>query len=42
MEGGYEGGGLFEHYTHFPGPFTETVEKRVLEGVHRLVKDVSD
>ncbi|MFC1529074.1 hypothetical protein ACFL5B_04120, partial [Candidatus Latescibacterota bacterium] len=41
-EGGYEGGGLFEQYTHFPGPFTETVEKRVLEGVLRLVKDVSD
>ena len=41
-EGGYEGGGLFESYTHFPGPFAETVEKRVLEGVRRLVKDVSD
>ncbi|MBA7473193.1 hypothetical protein ES707_08528 [subsurface metagenome] len=41
MEGGYEGGGAMVHMP-FPGPFTETVEKRVLEGVHRLVKSVSD
>jgi len=41
-EGGYEGGELFERATHFPGPFTETVEKRVLDGVQRLVDEVSD
>jgi len=41
-EGGYEGGGLFEGSTQFPGPFTETVEKRVLDGVRNLVKSVSD
>ena len=41
-EGGYEGGGFFESSTQFSGPFTETVEKRVLDGVHRLVKEVSD
>ncbi|MBN1294383.1 MAG: hypothetical protein JXB48_21280 [Candidatus Latescibacteria bacterium] len=41
-EGGYEGGELFERATHFPGPFTETVEKRVVDGVHRLVENVSE
>ena len=42
MEGGYEGGGLFTSATQFSGPFTETVEKRVLEGVDRLVKAISE
>ncbi|MBT4484945.1 MAG: hypothetical protein HOC71_14845 [Candidatus Latescibacteria bacterium] len=40
-EGGYEGGGSMQHMP-VTGPFTETVESRVLEGVRRLVKDVSD
>ena len=40
-EGGYEGGDSMRHMP-VPGPFTETVEKRVLEGVHRLVKEVSE
>jgi hypothetical protein len=42
MEGGYEGGGLFKSSTQFSGPFTETVEKLVLEGVHRLVEEISE
>ena len=42
MEGGYEGGGLFKSSTQFSGAFTETVEKRVLESVRRMVKEVSE
>ncbi|MFC1529073.1 neutral/alkaline non-lysosomal ceramidase N-terminal domain-containing protein [Candidatus Latescibacterota bacterium] len=40
-EGGYEGGDAMRNMP-VPGPFTETVETRVLEGIRRLVKDVSD
>jgi len=39
-EGGYEGGEAMIGMPH-PGPFTETVEQRVLDGVRRLVDDVS-
>lgn len=38
-EGGYEGGGAFR-YTAFPGPFTESVEERIVETVHRAVDAV--
>ncbi|MCP4170700.1 MAG: hypothetical protein GY758_08015 [Fuerstiella sp.] len=38
-EGGYEGGGHMV-YTKFPGPFTETVEKRVFQTIEQLVKEV--
>jgi len=40
-EGGYEGGESMR-YMLFPGPFTETVEVRVLEGVRSLVGKVSE
>jgi len=40
-EGGYEGGGAMLH-TPYPGPFDETVEKRVVEGVRRVVAGVMD
>ena len=38
-EGGYEGGGAML-YTPFPGPFAPSVEKRVINKVHSLVKKV--
>jgi len=38
-EGGYEGGGAMR-YTPFPGPFAPSVEKRVINKVHNLVKKV--
>ncbi len=38
-EGGYEGGGHMV-YTKFPGPFTESVEKRIFETTDRLVREV--
>lgn len=34
-EGGYEGGGAMT-YTSYPGPFTETVEKRVVSKIKEL------
>ncbi len=36
-EGGYEGGGAMR-YTELPGPFAPSVEKRVVDKVHELVK----
>ena len=36
-EGGYEGGGAMR-YTDLPGPFAPSVEKRVVDKVHELVK----
>lgn len=38
-EGGYEGGGAMIYMTTVvqPGPFTETVEERIIEGVHTLL-----
>lgn len=38
-EGGYEGGGAMR-YTELPGPFAPSVEKRVIDKVHELVKSV--
>lgn len=38
-EGGYEAGGAFR-FSRFPGPFTETVEERVMSAVHTAVSDV--
>ena len=38
-EGGYEGGGAMR-YMPYSGPFTDTVEQRVVDGVRRLVKNV--
>ena len=38
-EGGYEGGGAML-YTDLPGPFAPSVEKRVVDKVHNLVKRV--
>jgi hypothetical protein len=40
-EGGYEGGESMS-YTPFPGPFVDTVEETVLNGIRRLVKSVSE
>lgn len=37
QEGGYEGGGAMR-YTIHPGPFAPTVEKQLIEGVHRVVE----
>jgi hypothetical protein len=39
-EGGYEGGGAMIYMTTVvqPGPFTETVEERIIEGVHALLR----
>lgn len=39
-EGGYEGGGAMIYMTTVvqPGPFTETVEERIINGVHALLK----
>jgi hypothetical protein len=39
QEGGYEGGGAML-YTQLPGPFAPSVEKRVVDKVHELVKKV--
>lgn len=39
QEGGYEGGGAMR-YTTLPGPFAPTVEKLIVERVHRLADDV--
>jgi len=36
-EGGYEGGGAMR-YTSFPGPFTPSVEKLVMDKVQELMK----
>ncbi|MCK4293125.1 MAG: neutral/alkaline non-lysosomal ceramidase N-terminal domain-containing protein [Planctomycetes bacterium] len=38
-EGGYEGGGAMR-YTELPGPFAPSVETRVIDKVHELVKKV--
>ncbi|MBN1294382.1 MAG: neutral/alkaline non-lysosomal ceramidase N-terminal domain-containing protein [Candidatus Latescibacteria bacterium] len=40
-EGGYEGGDAMRHMP-FTGPYTETVEKRVVDGVRKLVENVSE
>jgi len=39
QEGGYEGGGAMR-YTKLPGPFAPSVEKRVVDKVHKLVNKV--
>jgi len=39
QEGGYEGGGAMR-YTNLPGPFAPSVEKRVVDKVHKLVDTV--
>ena len=39
QEGGYEGGGAMR-YTNLPGPFAPSVEKRVIDKVHKLVNKV--
>lgn len=39
-EGGYEAGGAFR-YSRFPGPFTESVEQRIIDTVTSVVRDVS-
>ncbi len=39
-EGGYEAGGAFR-YSRFPGPFTETVEERVIGAAHAAVQGVT-
>ena len=39
-EGGYEGGDAFR-YGSEPGPFSETVEDRIVEGVHKAVENVT-
>ncbi len=39
QEGGYEGGDAMR-YTPFPGPFAPSVEKRVVDMVHKLVDKV--
>jgi hypothetical protein len=38
-EGGYEGGDAFR-YSSLAGPFTPTVEERIVETVHKLAKQV--
>ena len=38
-EGGYEGGGAML-YTPFPGPFTSSVEPRIVQAVHDLINQV--
>lgn len=37
-EGGYEGGGAMT-YTSYPGPFTDSVEERVVSKIKKLAKD---
>lgn len=39
QEGGYEAGGAMR-YTNLPGPFAPSVEKRVVDKVHKLVNKV--
>jgi len=39
QEGGYEGGGAMR-YTTLPGPFAPSVERLIVESVHRLADDV--
>ncbi len=39
-EGGYEAGGAML-YGPLPGPFTDTVEERVIDAVHRLVRSTA-
>lgn len=39
LEGGYEGARAMI-YTSFPGPFDESVEQRVIQGIHELVRKV--
>ena len=39
-EGGYEAGGAFR-FSRFPGPFTETVEERVIGAAHAAVQAVT-
>ena len=43
-EGGYEAGGAMIYMTTVvqPGPFTETVEERIIGGVHALLKRATD
>jgi hypothetical protein len=36
-EGGYEGGGAMQ-FTTLPGPFAESVESRIVDKVHQLMK----
>ena len=38
-EGGYEAGGAMR-YTTFPGPFDESVESRIVAGIHELMEQV--
>jgi neutral ceramidase len=40
-EGGYEGGGAMQ-FTTLPGPFAESVESRIVDKVHQLVKKTED
>ena len=40
-EGGYEAGGAFL-YSAFPGPFTETVEDRVMEAISKVVERTAE
>ena len=40
-EGGYEAGGAMR-YTRFPGPWAASVEKRIIEKTHELVKRVRE
>ncbi|MHC4175728.1 MAG: neutral/alkaline non-lysosomal ceramidase N-terminal domain-containing protein, partial [Planctomycetota bacterium] len=39
QEGGYEGGGAMR-YTNLPGPWAPSVERRIVEKVHKLVNRV--
>ena len=39
LEGGYEAGAAMR-YTRFPGPFDESVESRIVAGIHELVLKV--
>lgn len=38
QEGGYEAGEAMR-YTTFPGPFDSSVESRIMEGIHQLVRE---
>jgi hypothetical protein len=39
-EGGYEAGGAFR-FSRFPGPFTETVEERIVDTVHAAAAETT-
>jgi hypothetical protein len=39
-EGGYEAGGAFR-FSRFPGPFTETVEERIVSTVHAAARETT-